>query len=138
MNYRYGLQFRPADIGAVPKGLSTIEPPLTDIEGNGKRLTRHGIIVYSRPLTEQEVCAFELVVIADHDLIEELAIEVAKCMSEYAKEYLQIANEDYKVYCASIVDALYESRKYNVYVGSYDHFGQMVKVRLENIVASLE
>jgi hypothetical protein len=54
--YRYGLRSRPASIGAVPPGSIRIDPtsPLYP------RLTRHGVVVYAKPLTQDQVKDYEL------------------------------------------------------------------------------
>lgn len=62
MQFAYGLKYRPASVGAVPQGRFTVKDALS---GEGARCTRHGVIVYDRPLTESEIRSFELVVLAD-------------------------------------------------------------------------
>jgi hypothetical protein len=54
--YRYGLRTRPAGIGTVPPGSIRIDPtsPLYP------RLTRHGVVVYTKPLTQDQVKDYEL------------------------------------------------------------------------------
>ena len=131
--YCYGLVNRPASIGAVPKGEFTIEPSL---EGEGSNFSRHGVIVYDRPLSEKELYDFELSVIADNDLVEELAIFTAINMKEYAQEYLRMADESDDDFKNHVVDQLKNLRKYRVCVGSTDRFCLMVKSRLENTLSS--
>jgi hypothetical protein len=130
--YCYGLVNRPASIGAVPNGEFSIEPSL---DGDGRNYSRHGVIVYSRPLTEKEIYDFELSVIADSDLVEELAIFAALNMKEYASQYIGMANGSYESFKNHVFEQLKGLRKYRVYVGSLDRFCLMVKCRLENTVA---
>lgn len=127
--FKYGLIFRPASLGAIPSIPHQVEPPLED--EHGRRLSRHGILVTERPLTEKELVGFELSVIADDDLKEELAIHVALDMRRYAEPYLAMATEDPEDFHQAINDGLRRSRPYRVYVGDADRFALMVKSRLE-------
>jgi hypothetical protein len=54
--YRYGAQFRPIGFATVPAGYVGIEPPIED-----QPKTRHGVVVYDRPLTPDEITGYELV-----------------------------------------------------------------------------
>lgn len=55
--YRYALVYRPAGPGAVPKdGFLRVDPAEPAIAS----IARHGVAVYSRELTEQELKSFEL------------------------------------------------------------------------------
>ena len=65
----YGLKFRPASIGAVPKGPYTVISPETAktdpdvasvIKGHPESAYRHGVIVYDHALTEDEISSYEL------------------------------------------------------------------------------
>lgn len=131
--FRYGLVNRPAGIGCIPNELHEIESPLIDEEG--ANLSRHGVVVFGRPLTESEICSFELSVIADEDLKEEMAIDVALKMGRYAKAYLEQAKEDPELFLATVRDRLRNARKYRVYVGPFERFAEMVKGRLEGIAS---
>lgn len=132
--FRYGLVNRPAGLGCLPKEAYKLEAPLTDDLGSS--LSRHGIAVFDRPLTEQEICAFELCVIADGDLQEEMAIEVALEMGEYAQAYVKMADTRWDQFHGTVQDRLRSVRKYRVHVGDLTRFSAMVKARLENIAAN--
>lgn len=55
--YRYALVYRPAGIGATPaEGFLRVDPAPAGIAS----VARHGVAVYSRELTEQELKSFEL------------------------------------------------------------------------------
>ncbi|MBL8473822.1 MAG: hypothetical protein JNM98_18675 [Rhodocyclaceae bacterium] len=55
--YRYALVYRPAGMGATPaEGFLRVDPAPADIAS----VARHGVAVYSRELTEQELKQFEL------------------------------------------------------------------------------
>jgi hypothetical protein len=53
--YRYGAQNRPPGYGATPKDILRVDPPIP-----GVPQTRHGVVVYARPLTDEEVRGYEL------------------------------------------------------------------------------
>lgn len=53
--YRYGAQNRPPGYGATPKDILRVDPPIPGIPQ-----TRHGVVVYARPLTDAEVRGYEL------------------------------------------------------------------------------
>lgn len=54
--YRYGLVNRPVGLGNTPPGDVRVEPPVPDYP----TMTRHGVVVYRRPLTDDEVRSYEL------------------------------------------------------------------------------
>jgi formylmethanofuran dehydrogenase subunit A len=78
--YKYGLQMRPASIGAIPKGSFTLVP---------SELFRHGIIEYTRELSAEEVKAYELVKIVS---VDEHAALIVNSMGKYASAYAK--NDD--------------------------------------------
>jgi hypothetical protein len=53
--YRYGVRNRPPGYGTVPKGYIRVEPARP-----GEPRTRHGIVVYDHPLTDEEVRGYEM------------------------------------------------------------------------------
>lgn len=53
--YRYGAQNRPPGYGATPKDILRVDPPIP-----GVPQTRHGVVVYARALTDEEVRGYEL------------------------------------------------------------------------------
>lgn len=54
--YRYGLQYRPPGIGAVPKGWVDYSKDNENLDS-----VRHGILTYDRELSPSEVKSYELV-----------------------------------------------------------------------------
>lgn len=54
MKYLYGMRARPLSPGAQPKGVTEFYPPLLQYP------QYWNIIVYDRPLTEQEISDYEL------------------------------------------------------------------------------
>ena len=72
---RYGLHYRPASIGAVPKGKYTV----TDHPH-----FRHGAIEYPEPLTDEQVKAYELVPIIP---LYEHAARLIERMGRYRERY---------------------------------------------------
>lgn len=86
--YRYALEFRPAGIGTLPKGRGEAYP----IEPRHPKIptSRHGIAVYSEPLTSEEIKAFELVpVVSAEQLIETVAGDFVA--AGYVEEYIALA-----------------------------------------------
>ena len=84
--YRYGVPYRPIGYATVPDGYAFIEraDPIT------KGYTRHGIVVYDRPLTHVEIEGFQLVPIVSLDeLIEAVIDELG-----YPAEYLELWHGD--------------------------------------------
>jgi hypothetical protein len=127
--YRYGLIHRPARIGSVPANKPyRLEPPLPDEAGNP--LTRHGVIVFERPLSVEELYAFDLALLADEDLKEALAIEVALEIVELGESDAAIENEAPGPFRARIADILDKIRLYRVHVGDLSLFAQLVRARL--------
>lgn len=60
--YRYGLERRPAQLGAVPKGFIPDPTSKPDPENH---TVRHGWIDYPAPLSEEDVKSYELVIIGE-------------------------------------------------------------------------
>ncbi len=54
--YRYGLQYRPPGLGAVPKGWVDYSKDSENLDS-----VRHGILTYDRELSPAEVKSYELV-----------------------------------------------------------------------------
>ena len=134
--FQYGLVYRPAGIGAVPNITHQVLPPLTDEEG--QRLTRHGIFATERPLTTKEIVAFDLAVLADETIKEEMAATVAQIMSEYAVEYVDEAHNEPKQFQITVMQRARKVKPYQVYLGEISAFAERVKRRLEAKVGALE
>lgn len=84
--YRYGAQNRPIGFATVPKGHVRIEPPVAR-----QPLTRHGVVVYDRPLTDDEVRGYELAAFMDADTLVE---KLYAALAEYGAEYADFIRED--------------------------------------------
>lgn len=130
--FRYGLRNRPAGLGAVPSGWKRIDEPLDDSEA--RALTRHGVIVYERALTEAELTSFELTVLADDELREELAIVIALKLGTYARGYLDMQASDPKHFRMAVMDRVCKARPYVIHVGPTERFVRMVGERLAAVV----
>ena len=113
MQFAYGLKYRPASVGAVPQGLFTVKDALP---GEGARCTRHGVIVYDRPLTEGEIRSFELVVLADDQQIDEMANAVVQRLEGYAASYLDLSRDDPVMFTSVVAERLDAVRPYPVFV----------------------
>lgn len=130
--YKYGLTNRPAGIGCVPKGDFRLDPPISTKEG--RDISRHGVVVFDRALTDDEIYSFELTVIVSDEVRESLVNCVAKEMQDYAADYLEDEKEspdDFRIYVASALKGL---RPYRLYVGEIVHFVAAVKARLVDFV----
>jgi len=86
--YRYGLQFRPAGYVAVPAGYVRIDPPMPEAAD----WTRHGVVVYDRPLTPQEIASFQLTPFVPSA---EMAHRVADLMRPSAPAFLKFPARDF-------------------------------------------
>jgi len=84
--YRYGAYNRPPGFGATPKGILRVDPPIP-----GVLETRHGVVVYPRQLTDDEVQSYEL---SPHVPVHEAVQRMADGLGEYADAYLDDADED--------------------------------------------
>jgi hypothetical protein len=130
--YRYGLAGRAAGIGSVPRNKPyRLEPPLAGDEG--ARLTRYGVIVYERPLTVEELYAFDLALLADEDLKSALAVEVAIELADSGIDAADISAENALDFSAMVGRILDRIRLYRVYVGDLLPFSRMVLSRLRRL-----
>lgn len=122
-NKRFGLKFRPASMGAIPGGTFF---SIQEAGPGEQNVARHGVITFERPLSDQEIRAFELVLLADEDDVRALARDVAQSMSRYADAYLSAYEEDPGVALDAVARGLKKARPYQVHVGSLEVFGQSV------------
>lgn len=129
--YRYGLCHRPAHLGAVPNGYIAVEDPLPSPLGGA--LTRHGVIVYAEPLSEDQIRAFELVLLADQHLIAELADAVATKLLQYADGYLEMHEKEPSQFRQTVTDSMRKLRTHSVYAGEEGDFTDLVAARLREI-----
>lgn len=125
--FKYGLMFRPASIGAVPKGFTAVEPSIDTPEAElGRRVSRHGVIVYPEPLPEHLVANFELVLLADETVVEMAAAFVVRELRQYREAYLEQAHSQWDRFEARVMQALDAFRKHQVYVGEPQSFARKV------------
>ena len=129
--YRYGLMNRPAGLGAVPKGNFTLEPQLTS--STGRAISRHGVIVYDRKLTEEEIYGFELCVIAESDTLKDVMLKISTDMSDYAAEYVDMMRDDRAGFHEAVDSALLRCKKYRIFIEDMSSFCNSVFSRLSLI-----
>ena len=88
IEYRYGMPLRPLSLNTCPDGYERVEAPDSDYE----RAARHGVLVYDRPLTSEEVKQFELPLLIPKESNEALAEYVLdsgphKHLDDYMDEF---------------------------------------------------
>lgn len=88
--YRYGLTNRPLSIGTAPKGwVATEEAPAEHAD-----MARHGIVVYDRRLSPEEVAKFELAPVIDGDKARNgVAASFVESLGGYAGNYAEMVRE---------------------------------------------
>ena len=89
--HRYAALNRPIGFATVPAGYVGTEA--RPASGDGRDLARHGIVVYDRPLTDQEVASYELAPVLDPVAVDELVATVAESLSEH-REDIEALMED--------------------------------------------
>jgi Defence against restriction A C-terminal len=129
-NIRYGLRFRPATPGAVPKGSFSLHPAETGEE----LVARHGVIVFERVLDVSEITGYELILLADDQLKTELSREVAEKLSKYAEGCIKYhATKPYAV-VEMVSNHIQKLRPYQVHIGDMNSFTEQVVNELSNHV----
>lgn len=117
---RYALEYRPASIGAVPRGYSAIEQ--SDIPE-----ARHGVIVYDSPLTDEEMLGYELRPILNDVEVAALAEAVANKFDRYRDKMVRLYDEKeinmVRQMIASRFEHMYPTRPI---VGDFDEFVRQV------------
>lgn len=91
--YRYAMVNRPLSIGTCPKGWVGVEPQPAKGEPHHDA-ARHGILVYDRKLTEQEMRSYELAPILDDAGEAELAERVVAFYADDVEYFAGLAHED--------------------------------------------
>lgn len=88
--YRYGLTNRPLSIGTAPKGwVATEEAPAEHAD-----MARHGIVVYDRRLSPEEVAQFEMAPVIDGDEARNgVAASFVESLGKYAGNYAEMVRE---------------------------------------------
>ena len=95
----YGLTYRPAGLGAVPKGFSI---------GGAHPSFRWGTITYPAALSAEDRSQYELTEIVPVDAI---ADEIAQGIGEYAAAYLDPEQVDEQEFVLGIASRMNEARK---------------------------
>jgi hypothetical protein len=90
--YLYALANRPFGIGTAPGDCLQVTPRPSPGEPHHD-VARHGIAVYPRELTPEEVKTFELPLLLDARLLPRLAALISDEMAEYAKGYLEMCED---------------------------------------------
>jgi GNAT superfamily N-acetyltransferase len=85
--YRYGARNRPPGYATVPKGFIRVDPPPFPQEAR----VRHGIVVYDRRLTDEEVRGYEL---HPYMPLAEIVDGVIASLGEYARDYADNVREE--------------------------------------------
>lgn len=113
---RYALEFRPASIGAVPRGYSAVEP--SDITE-----ARHGVIVYDEPLSEADMRGYELRPILGPEEVAFIAVKLANRFERYREKLLALYDDRglgmVRQMVASAFEKAYPTRPI---VGDFDAF----------------
>jgi hypothetical protein len=129
--FRYALVNRPADFATLPKGLMYTVEPRPAAGQPHHDMARHGILVAERELTEAEVKSFELAPLVGDDALPALAEQVARAMSEYARDYLDQAKDEPDVFAMAIRQTIEQSASGIQYsVGNPALLAQMVRDKL--------
>ena len=129
--YRYALLNRPVAYGAVPKGQYRMEDR-PDPGQDHYEVARHGIIVYDRKLTDQEVTSYELVPLIDGAERDEVAKRVvAGWADDDVPGIIEMADEDPRFFVQAVdseLEALFG--KIDPSVGNMDAFAERVMALL--------
>lgn len=137
--WRYALVNRPAGIGAVPPGFTSVaDQPSAGEPYSG--VARNGIISYDRPLTDKEVADFELKLIPTHADLDSLAATVAKEMAGYAAQYLEMSEEDPDTYTKQVRMVARKQLTGVAYPegGDEAYFTSAIKAALQHLAAGEE
>jgi hypothetical protein len=92
--HRYGARNRPVGFATVPKGYVSVEEPPRNPNGPGvEPYARHGVVVYDRPLTPDEIRSYELApYLPSKDVVGRAVALADKYGQEYA-DFLRDAEE---------------------------------------------
>ena len=132
--YRYALVNRPLMLGTAPRGFLRVDPrpapgePFHD-------WARHGVLVYPRPLTDQETQQYELATLLPEEEEPALADRIAAPYREQAAALLAYAVEEPGWFANDIRAAIdRESTGYRLLVADPDRIGGLVLVALRSEV----
>lgn len=95
LEYRYGVPLRPIGFATVPKGYIGVEQ---------HPKFRHGVVVYDRPLTEDEIASFELVPFLSDEQLQTKIDDIVNEMAEYKQEYLEELEDDPRFFRQMVMD----------------------------------
>lgn len=82
--YEYGATYRPVGFATVPKGWVDVVP---------HKAFKHGVVIYTRPLTNDEINSFELTPIFNADETQAAIKSICNSFEEYATEYAEMISE---------------------------------------------
>lgn len=132
--YRYALVNRPLMLGTAPRGFLRVDPrpapgePFHD-------WARHGVLVYPRPLTDQETQQYELATLLPEEEEPALADRIAAPYREQAAALLAYAVEEPGWFANDIRAAIdRESTGYRLLVADPDRIGGLVLAALRSEV----
>ena len=142
--YKYAMVNRPASIGSIPTdGFLRAEDRPAKGEPHHD-YARHGIAVFSRPLTDAETLGYEIAPLVSGDVaMIPYADAVIEDMGRYKKAYLYTYDTDdsdnFKVHVVESLKALVSKGKLGGYrpsLASESVFVALVAKRLRDAVAS--
>lgn len=91
--HRYAAVNRPPGYATVPDGYTRIDDRPNKGEDHHD-IARHGVVVYPRPLTDQEMRSYELRPLVDGPDRDALVDQIATKLSEYRDAILELADDD--------------------------------------------
>ena len=93
IEHRYAAVNRPPGYATVPEGYTRIDDRPNAGEDHHET-ARHGIVVYPRPLTDDEMRSYELRPLVDGKDREALVDQITANLSEYRDAILELADDD--------------------------------------------
>ena len=124
--YRYGCVYRPPSMGALPKAPFRVEASWPEEEARSF-YTRHGVVVFDRPLADNELVSFELAVLANETEKREIAEYVMAKMAKYRDGYLEMAEDEPDAFRSAVVTKAKNAKPYMVYLGNIYEFTERVR-----------
>ena len=128
--YKYAMVNRPAGMATCPKGFIRLEDRPSKNEEHYD-YARNGVAIYDRELTDQETKSFEMAPMLDSEGKKAFAEKIAKTMSKYAKDYVEMAEDDFAEFASDMPNRVKKaSTGYPPSVGDWAQFAKLV---LENL-----
>jgi hypothetical protein len=113
--HRYGVPLRPINLGTVPRDYSAVEK---------HPKFKHGVAVYDKPLTSEQIRNFELEPILTPAEIDKRVDGIAQAVDAYKDSYLKMIDKEPDYFRQMVAD---QFRKQGP--GHVDDFGELVKDR---------